>query len=94
MLRFLFGKRPEEAVKVETQRESFDRIVAELNEALLALPVKPKITIDPESGRLHFETPEQFPDEALALPAPSERETSPASTQTSTDDTKVEAKAD
>ena len=70
MLRFLFGTKPSTPVKVETQRETFDRLVSELNEALEALPIKPKVTIDPATGHVAFETPEHFPDEALALPAP------------------------
>ena len=72
MLRFLFGKKPDAPVevKVETQRETFDRLLSELNEALVLLPVKPKVTFDPETGLIDFERPEQFPDEALALPSP------------------------
>ncbi|WP_147124866.1 hypothetical protein [Shimia ponticola] len=74
MLRFLFGTKTTTPVKSETQRETFDRLVSELNEAIDALPVKPKVTFDPASGQIAFETPEQFPDEALALPAPGKDE--------------------
>ena len=35
-----------------------------------ALTDKPQITFDPQSGRIDFALPDQFPDEALALPAP------------------------
>ena len=74
MLRFLFGKKPSDAVKVETQRQTFERLVSELNEALVLLDPKPKVTLDPVTGTVSFEMPEQFPDEALALPAPSKSE--------------------
>ena len=88
MLRFLFGTKPSTPVKVETQRETFDRLVSELNEALEALPIKPKVTIDPATGRVAFEAPEHFPDEALALPAPNEDE-APASQSEGTDETEA-----
>ena len=71
MLKFLFGKmKGEEAIVQETQRQAFERLVAELNQSIDELPEKPKVTFDPASGNLAFELPEQFPDEALALPAP------------------------
>ncbi len=70
MLRFLFGGRKKPDVKIETQRETFSRLVAELNEAIDALPDKPRVTIDPRSGHILPEAPEHFPDEALALPSP------------------------
>ena len=72
MLQFLFGKKSSDPVKIETQRETFDRLISELNEAIALLPDKPKVTFDPATGFVAFETPEQFPDEALALPAPDE----------------------
>jgi len=83
MLRFLFGTKPEKPVKVETQRETFERLVTELNEALVALSVKPKVTIDPATGGISFETPEQFPDEALALPSPDKSEVEEKNTEES-----------
>ena len=68
MLRFLFGKKPEG--KIETQRETFERQVKELTATIEAMPQKPKVSIDPNTGTITFEAPEQFADEALALPAP------------------------
>ncbi|MEM6596259.1 MAG: hypothetical protein AAF672_15840 [Pseudomonadota bacterium] len=70
MLKFLFGKKP--GAKVETQRETFERLVKKLNEAIAPLAVKPRVTVDPNSGAITFAAPEQFPDEALALPKPDE----------------------
>ncbi|RMA41864.1 hypothetical protein [Rhodophyticola porphyridii] len=78
MLKFLFGGRKKPEVKIETQRESFVRLVTELNEAIDALPDKPRVTIDPASGHILPEPPEHFPDEALALPAPGEKATADA----------------
>lgn len=70
MFKFLFGKKAEEAVVVETQRETFERLIKELNSALDALPEKPTVTISPESGHIGLVLPENLPDEALKLPAP------------------------
>lgn len=86
MLRFLFGTKPTQPVKVETQRETFKRLVEELNDAIAALPVKPKLTIDTGTGAFSFETPEQFPDEALALPAPAEAAKAAETTESSEED--------
>lgn len=73
MLNFLFRRRTtaeEPEVKIETQRETFTRLVEELNAAIDNLADKPAVTIAPATGRISFELPEQFPDEALQLPAP------------------------
>lgn len=70
MLNFLFRGRKTPEVKVETQREMFTRLVDELNAAIDKLADKPKVTLDPATGHIHPEMPEQFPDEALALPKP------------------------
>jgi hypothetical protein len=70
MLKFLFGgKKTPEAVP-ETDREQFKRLTTDLNALIDTLPVKPKVTLDPATGRVTLEEPEQFADEALALPAP------------------------
>ena len=71
MFKFLFrGRDKTPEVKIETQRETFTRLVEELNDALGKLADKPAVTIEPATGRISFELPEQFPDEALALPSP------------------------
>ncbi|MEM1234824.1 MAG: hypothetical protein AAGH70_11935 [Pseudomonadota bacterium] len=77
MLKFLFGTKPG-AAKAETQRDTFERLVKELNEAIVVLPQKPKVTVDPNTGAVSFEAPEHFPDEALALPKPAEAADAPA----------------
>lgn len=63
---------PEEAE--ESQRARFERLVADLNDAIAELPEKPAVTVMPVTGGLAFEMPEQFPDEALALPKPEDEE--------------------
>ncbi|MEL6912970.1 MAG: hypothetical protein AAFP13_00575 [Pseudomonadota bacterium] len=68
MLRFLFGKKP--GNPVETQRETFERQVKDLTATIEAMPVKPRVTVDPNTGEVSFEAPDQFADEALALPKP------------------------
>ncbi|MEM9317896.1 MAG: hypothetical protein AAGA70_02700 [Pseudomonadota bacterium] len=77
MLNFLFRRRTASAepeVKIETQRETFTRLVEEMNASLDKLADKPAVTIEPATGRISFALPEQFPDEALALPGPDEGE--------------------
>ncbi|MEX3014790.1 hypothetical protein [Gymnodinialimonas hymeniacidonis] len=71
MFKFLFGgkKVAEEAVP-ESDREQFKRLTTDLNALIETLPIKPKITFDPATGQIDLEEPEQFADEALALPAP------------------------
>ena len=71
MFKFLFRGR-NKAVVVETQRQSFERIVSDLNDAIDGLPIKPRVTLDPATGHVELHLPEQMPDEALALPAPQE----------------------
>lgn len=77
MFKFLFGKKPEEAVVVETQRETLERLIKELNDALDALPEKPVVTVSPETGQIGLVLPEHLPDEALSLPAPESEKAAP-----------------
>ncbi|MBU2936527.1 MULTISPECIES: hypothetical protein [Pacificibacter] len=67
-LKFGRGKKPEAVI--ETQRQTFERLVGELNEAIASLPEMPAVTVTPVTNEISFALPEQFPDEALALPAP------------------------
>ena len=73
MWRLIMGK-PREEAKVETQRETFERLTKELGELMATMPIKPIVTIDPNTGIVSFEAPEQFQDEALSLPAPEKDE--------------------
>ena len=41
---------------------------------MVLMVTKPKVTIDPATGTVAIELPDQMPDEALALPAPSPEE--------------------
>ena len=75
------------APKSESQRDRFKRLVRELNEMIDAMPTKPRVMIDLETGRIVPEVPEQFQDEALALPKPDT-----ASTPEATPDNKTELK--
>ena len=71
MFSFLkFGRNAKPEVVIETQRQTFERLVGELNEAIALLDEKPAVTVTPSTGALSFELPDNFPDEALALPAP------------------------
>lgn len=70
MFKFLFGGKSSPVVEAETNRERFGRLVVELNELIDTLPTKPRVTFDPQSGHILPDVPEQFADEALALPSP------------------------
>lgn len=71
MLKFLFGgKKNGSQVAIESDRARFERLIAETNAMIDTLAHKPRVTIDPATGHILPEMPEQFADEALALPAP------------------------
>lgn len=70
VFKFLFGEKNKASVVTETKRQKLKRALAEVNEVLDALDPKPKIAVDLASGRIEIADPEQFPDEARALPAP------------------------
>ncbi len=71
MFKFLFGgKSNTPEVTIETDRARYARLVSEMNEMIDGMGVKPRVTIDPATGHILPEVPEQFADEALALPAP------------------------
>lgn len=76
MLKFLSSLRGKPAVVIETQRQQFDRVTEELNEMIVQLGGLPAIKIDPAAQTLTLTAPDQFPDEALALPAPTSDEIS------------------
>ncbi|MEO0357587.1 MAG: hypothetical protein AAF386_04700 [Pseudomonadota bacterium] len=69
MLKFLFGQRDGRAVQ-KSQRDVITSLLADLNTAVMAMPEKPSVTINPNTGEIGLELPDQMPDEALALPAP------------------------
>jgi hypothetical protein len=71
VFKFIFGgKSNTPEVTIETDRARYARLIEELNEMIDGLGVKPRVTIDPATGHILPDTPEQFADEALALPAP------------------------
>jgi hypothetical protein len=72
MFKFLFKKTDKGAqvVVAETQRQTVERALRELNTVLVTLTPKAKITVYPDEGTLSVTLPDQMPDEALALPAP------------------------
>jgi len=73
MFKFLFGKKDVE-VAIETQRQTATRALEELNTILAGMDPRPALTLDMSSGQIDVAWPEQMPDEALALPAPTEEE--------------------
>lgn len=72
MLKILnFLKFDKSGANVPSMRARFDALQEELNAVLQELPEMPAVSIDPAARQIHLSTPEQFADEALALPAPS-----------------------
>ncbi|WP_084861047.1 hypothetical protein [Salibaculum halophilum] len=86
MFKFLFGRKGGAEPVKETQRETLERAIGEINEIMAGLTDKPKLTVDMDTGGLTLDLPEQMPDEALALPAPA--------ADTAADDTADTAEAD
>ena len=70
MFKFLKSRLGGARAIVETQRQTIERALSEVNEVVALMNDKPKVTIDPATGSVSLELPEQMPDEALALPAP------------------------
>ena len=78
MLKILnFFKPNTEDAKLLTMRERFESAQTEMNAVLEDLSEMPKFTVDVASQRIEFCAPEQFADEALALPAPEPEQTTP-----------------
>jgi hypothetical protein len=75
MFKFLFKKsdKSPQVVVAETQRQTIERALREVNAILVTLTPKAKITVYPDEGTLSVTLPEQMPDEALALPAPNKQ---------------------
>jgi len=72
MLKFLnLFKSGDAPVQIESHRARFERVTSELNEVLAELNDMPVVTIDAAAQTLSIAAPEQFMDEALALPSPS-----------------------
>lgn len=69
MFKFLLDRAKGKVVK-ETQRQTAERALKELNDVLGGLSERPKLTVDMGSGLIEVVLPDQMPDEALALPAP------------------------
>ena len=69
MFKFLLGRGKTKVVQ-ETQRQTFERALGELNEILAGMEEKPVLRLDLTKGQMEADLPEQMPDEALALPAP------------------------
>lgn len=71
MFKFLMRKvSGQSEVVAETQRQTIERALTEVNAVLAMMGEKPKVSFDPATGEIGLELPEQMPDEALALPAP------------------------
>lgn len=76
MLKF-FKKLGAKAPEPETQRQTVERALEEVNAVVAGLEEKPKLGFDPVSGEISLELPEQMPDEALALPKPEAADAAP-----------------
>lgn len=79
MFRFMFRRRPTEDAVPETMRQQAERALDEVNAIIGQLDPKPAVTYDPHTGALSIALPDTLPDEALALPAPDDIETTETS---------------
>ena len=70
MFKFIKSRFGAVAPTIETQRETIERALAEVNGVVAMMAEKPLVTINPATGAVTLSLPEQMPDEALALPAP------------------------
>lgn len=70
MFKFIKSRFGAVAPAIETQRETIERVLAEVNGVVAEMVEKPLVTINPATGAVSLALPEQMPDEALALPAP------------------------
>jgi hypothetical protein len=71
MLKILnFFKSTTGETKIISMRERFENAQSELNAVLAEMHDMPSLTIDATARRIDLTAPEQFADEALALPAP------------------------
>ena len=95
MFKFLRSRFGEVKSVQETQRQTFERALGEVNAILTLMDPKPKITFDPAAGTFEMELPDQMPDEALALPAPAAEEATPVAEEAApvAEDETVEKKA-
>ena len=64
--------------KLCSMRERFDALQIELNAVLCEMPEMPNVTVNAAERRIDIAAPEQFIDEARALPAPSTTDISAA----------------
>lgn len=75
MLKILnFFKPGSKDAKLMTMRQRFEAAEAEMNAVLAELPEMPVMRIDAVQRQIDISAPEQFADEALALPAPEPEE--------------------
>lgn len=78
MLKILnFLKPGTSETKLITMRQRFEKAQEEMNAVLGALEEMPVVQIDPLQRRIEITAPDQFADEALALPAPDADEVLP-----------------
>lgn len=74
---FKFFRRKKDEIVVETQRQTVERCIKELNEILDGVDGA-KLYVDLKKGKLAVDLPQQMPDEAKALPAPEKVEAASA----------------
>lgn len=87
-----FGPKTKEA-KMVTQRQRFEAACAELNDVLGELDKMPVVQIDAAARQITITAPEQFADEALALPKPDDTPPSKAETNIEKDADEDEKKS-
>ncbi|MCO6382371.1 MAG: hypothetical protein JXQ91_01630 [Vannielia sp.] len=67
MFSTIFGHRANDAPRIETRREAIERLVGDLNTLIDFLPEKPAVTVNPRSGHISLEVPEEEVDRTRHL---------------------------
>ena len=91
---FNFLKKETGEAKLVTMRERFEAAQSEMNAVLASLAEMPQINIDAKAQQVTFTAPEQFADEALALPAPDLAEKPTSEGENNSDDSAEKTNTD
>ncbi|MBY6153084.1 hypothetical protein KUV47_07680 [Vannielia litorea] len=62
MFSTIFGPRASETPRIETRREAIKRLLGDLNTAIDFLPEKPAVTVNPRTGHISLDLPDETVD--------------------------------
>lgn len=88
-----FFKTKSGEIETLSMRARFEHAQEELNAVLADLGEMPSITVDAQNRRIDITAPDQFADEALALPAPEEKPQEAVEDSAAANDTEKDAES-